>query len=349
MKIIYKIFLFGISFLLSFLILEFFISTTHIVDKSLNEVYSDIGRGRLANKAYVMFNEGFSIGHFNSFRYMGPSYPPEKKENTIRIALLGDSYVEGFQVFDRDHFRRILEDELSKKLKMNVEVLNFGRSGFDLGDMYAYNQTFVKEFNPDISLYFLSNVDLTPLFTDPLRMKVRLKNDSLVIVKEYPENYIRLYNKTKILIQYSSIFNMLNNGFKSVKERTIGPILLDKFYPNIHRTENENIEHNSVHITEITQKIVQNLNPIKDIVINRDSEALNNEFVSEIARNSILLINLSDTIDILKKSGIDPNYWKATKKEGHWNQQGHLAVGEFLAERLLQIIKESPDYQDNFK
>ena len=348
MKIIRNVFLFSIGFFLTFIALEVFISNTYIVNKSLNDVYADIGRGRRTNMFYVMFNEGFSMGRFNKFRYMGAEYPKEKDVNTLRIALIGDSFVEGFQVFDRDHFRRIIEVELSEKLNQNVEVLNFGRSGFDIGDMFAYNQTFVKEFNPDFSLFFLSNNDLIPRFSDPLRMKVRLKDDSLIVVKDYPSNYIQIFNRTKYLIQNSTIFTMLNSGHKLVKSDEFLHIIFDKFYPN--KLESDNEYSNSFSeipfaLPELTLGIVDNLNSAKDIIVNKDIKSLNQEMVSEIRRHTINYIDLQDTLYYMKENQVDPYYWKATKKTGHWNHQAHKAVGEYLAKSLYQIIQQNSAYK----
>ena len=64
-----------------------------------------------------------------------------KSANVLRIALIGDSYIEGFQLFERHHFKTYLEQKLSQKLKKKVEVLNFGIGGADLRGMYLrYDQ-----------------------------------------------------------------------------------------------------------------------------------------------------------------------------------------------------------------
>jgi len=346
-----NIFLFGLGFFVTFLLLEIYISQTYIVNRSLNDVYQDIGRGRRANLFYVMFNEGFSIGRFNKYRYMGPGYPKQKGENTIRIALLGDSFVEGFQVFDRNHFRYILENELSKKLNKKVEVLNFGRSGFDIGDMYAYNQTFIKEFNPDFSLYFVSNHDLMPQFSDPLRMKVRIEKDSLLIVKGYPEGYIKLFNKTKYLVQYSAIFNMLNNGQKLIKRNEHLQIIFDKFYPVAHNNENENIGYNNdstFYLPKITSRIVKGFDPSMDVIINRDLYPLPPNLVALINDYNIQYIDTRDTLIHIQANGIDPYYWKATNKRGHWNHEAHIAVGQYIALKLYEIINSQSENQSDF-
>ena len=333
MKAIYILFSFLLSFSISMVVLELFVSTTFIAEQSNNDVYNDIGRGRRAGFEYVKFGEGFSAGQFNEFRYMGPGYPYEKNPGTLRIALLGDSYVEGFQVFDRDHFRRILEDELKGRLNVNVEVLNFGRSGFDLADMYCYNETFVSEFNPDFSLYFVSNADLNPETTDPLRLTLKLEDDSLVISKQFPNSYLQVYNETKWLVQYSSILNMLNNCRKIAKSEGVLPILLDKLYPVLTITQSYGESRFIMPI--ITSKIVNHFNS-GDIIINRDQSKLEDEFIDSLSNNKLLLIDLSDTLQYMKDSGHNPNYWIATKKYGHWNQTGHKAVAKFISDRLLE-------------
>jgi lysophospholipase L1-like esterase len=331
---------FLLGFLGVLLILELFIQQTHIVDRSYNDVYEDIGRGRRANMPYMMFNEGFSIGRFNKYRYLGPDYPPEKDRSVIRIALLGDSFVEGFQVFNRDHFRSVLEAELSKKLAMPVEVLNFGRSGFDIGDMYAYKESFVEEFAPDYTLLFVANVDFYPQFTDPLRLKVRMSKDSLIIEKGFPRSYIALYNRTKILTQHSSLLNILNNGRKTIKTQGLLPILFEKFYP-VRKTQVAASPSNTEKkIPEITAKIFASFDTANTIIINRDVDVLAKEQRELVDSNHLRYIDLKDTLDILVKKGIDPYYWKSTKKRGHWNHKAHEAVGIFLADELAKQIDE---------
>ena len=77
-KLILNTTVFFLATISTFLLLELYLSSTHIVDPAYNEMYNDIGRGRRANFKYIMFNEGFTIGEFNGNRYLGPNYPKEK-------------------------------------------------------------------------------------------------------------------------------------------------------------------------------------------------------------------------------------------------------------------------------
>ena len=153
MKTIIQVILFCSSFVIVFTLCEVFIRTAHIENVSSTEFYDDIGRGRRKNLEYLYFNEGFGIGTFNEYRYIGEANSPEKQKNTIRVALLGDSYVESFQVFDRHYFGNIAENILKKKYPdKDFEFLNFGRSGFDIKNIYVYHKTFVEKFSPDFVL-----------------------------------------------------------------------------------------------------------------------------------------------------------------------------------------------------
>jgi len=57
----------------------------------------------------------------------------DKPPNTLRIAVLGDSYTEAFQVNREDAFWAVMEKDLNECKNLGhrqVEVLNFGQSGF---------------------------------------------------------------------------------------------------------------------------------------------------------------------------------------------------------------------------
>ena len=86
--------------------------------KKLGFVYSP-------DQDFVMFTEGFNIGHVNKDGFIGEDIETKKPNGTIRIALLGDSYVQGLHLFNRDHLSTILEDELKALTNKKVEVLKF--------------------------------------------------------------------------------------------------------------------------------------------------------------------------------------------------------------------------------
>ncbi len=341
MKLIKQIFLFGVALLFTLALSELFVRTSHLASVSYMEFYKDIGRGNRRNLNYLYFNEGFGIGRFNRYRYIGEPNPPLKKDNTIRIILMGDSYIEAFHVFERDYFGNIAENILANKFpKKRFELLNFGHSGFDIADIYAYQKIFADKFNPDFILYMLSKNDLEPKYVDKLRPKTILVNDTLTISYNFEPSDIKIYEKTKFLTQNSCILNMLNNGRRIARETPILSILLDKIY-TLYNPVHEKVitENNSKYlINSVTEKIVKSLDPQKIIFINRDIQELPREFQKLCFDNGYEYFDLSKKLNSMKEQGIDPFEWKVTKKRGHWNQFAHHIVGEEVAKIISKII-----------
>ena len=222
---------FGLAIIISLFFIELFARYAYIENRSLNDYYEDIGRGRRRNFNYVHFNEGFGIGRFNEQRFIGGDLVDNSPSGSIRIALLGDSYVESFQVFERDYFG----SKTSSILNFNypeerIDVMNFGRSGFGLKNVYAYHKSFVEGFDPDYVLYFISGDDIRSSSNDPLLPRVYSVDNELRIDHHIDPLKIEDYEKTKWLIQNIVLVNMINNCFKKAREVPLGSILLDKFY-----------------------------------------------------------------------------------------------------------------------
>jgi hypothetical protein len=78
-----------------------------------------------------------------------------KPLNTLRIAVLGDSFAEAMQVNQEETFGAILEKELQRCGNLhgrNIEVLNFGVAGFGTTQELLTLQHRVWKYSPDIVL-----------------------------------------------------------------------------------------------------------------------------------------------------------------------------------------------------
>ncbi len=83
-----------------------------------------------------------------------------KSHGTIRVALLGDSFVEALQVPIDQTAGRLLEEKLNAPLQRResperFEVLNFGISSHGLGQSYLTWKTYGRPFSPDYVFVFL--------------------------------------------------------------------------------------------------------------------------------------------------------------------------------------------------
>ena len=88
------------------------------------------------------------------------------------------------------------------------------------------------------------------------------------------------------------------------------------------------------------QNHIIQMDPKKDIIVNRDSEKLPKEFISLIESLGFNYIDLSDTIQSLKNQGQEPHFWEATSKSGHWNHTAHEAVSDYLFKQLIALKKQ---------
>ena len=199
------IFFFTFTFIFTLIVIELFMQNAGVGNLSISENDSLNGQALKKSTRLIKFNEGFYIGQTNKYGYYGPDYDTIKDKETLRIALIGDSYVEGHQVFDRNHFRFLLEKKLKDSLNRKVEVLNFGMSGFNLNDNYCYYNNFVKSFNPNLTLLFVSDEDLTSKSNNMRRPIARYENNELIIDYSFKNSKEFLYREKTSWLRGKSI------------------------------------------------------------------------------------------------------------------------------------------------
>ena len=333
---------FILSFVCVLVLLDIFISLASIETKSPNDFTEEYGRCRKSDMDYVYFNEGFSMGKFNAGRYLNSFYPKEKPNNVIRIGVIGDSYVEAFQVFERDHFIKITERKLNNENIDSVQILNFGRSGFDFGDMYVYYERLMKQYNCDINLFFVNNIDLNIKQNDVLIPKLKYSNKKLIITNdEVPKQYKESFINQILLSNLSSIYKMLNDSRKQIKSGELLPKLLDKFYRTSEvNKNNSSVEELNFQTSDLSFKILLKLQKEKSkiIIVNRDKVNLDSAFTSAINR-PLLYFNLTKESKLYKNNN-DMHYWNVSKKYGHWNVEGHKIISESLSKFLSNLKSE---------
>ncbi len=333
MKKVKGIILCALFFILTLVVSDIFINLTYISNVSSTDFYEDIGRGKRKNLSYVYFNEGFGIGRFNEHRFIGDDIV-KNEEDVIRFALIGDSYVEAFHVFQRDYFGNIADSILSVKFNKEFEFLNFGRSGFNISDMYAYQMNMIDKFKPDFFIYFISNDDLNLNNTDKLLPEASLIDDDLKIVLDFKEVDVKKYNNIKMFIQNSTIASMLNDCRKKLEVTSIWSVLLDKLY---RKPKKDYVEANKDLRTEldpVLKEIINNFNSERVLIVNRGREELNPKVQTLIEANNLRFIDFSVITKNMSKEGVDPYFWKVTKKKGHWNRVAHFTLGTELASFL---------------
>lgn len=99
--------------------------------------------------------EGESFVKINSDGLRDVEHSKQKPANTLRIAVIGDSYAEAFQVPMEQAFWKLAENNLKSCSKLNgqtIEVINFGVSGYGTAQQLITLQRQVFEYSPDVVL-----------------------------------------------------------------------------------------------------------------------------------------------------------------------------------------------------
>ena len=136
---------------------------------------------------FVFQSEGYSSNVINSQGLRDREHELQKPGGTFRIAILGDSFSEAFQVAQEHTFWSILERELQATPEFRsqtVEVINFGVSGFGTIQEWQMLEHYVGDYAPDLVLLaFLPGNDVRnnsrQLETDHRRPFAELRDGKL--------------------------------------------------------------------------------------------------------------------------------------------------------------------------
>jgi hypothetical protein len=151
-----KLLLVGASLLVTFVFLEVGLRAAGIVYGG-SFYQGDLVRGwsfRPGAHAWAVA-EGKEYVRINSDGFRDREHAIQKPPDTVRIAVLGDSYVEAMNVPSENAFPSLIERELSHCAAIGnrkVEVFNFGVSGYGTAHELLTLRERVWKYNPDIIL-----------------------------------------------------------------------------------------------------------------------------------------------------------------------------------------------------
>tara|TARA_B100001964_G_C14219074_1_gene594353 strand:+ start:952 stop:2154 length:1203 start_codon:yes stop_codon:yes gene_type:complete len=156
--------------------------------------------------SYYVENHEFNYTvYLNSDHFRDGEFSKEKRSDTFRIFLIGDSFVFGAGVKQENTFDNLLE---KKCRNVNCDVFNLGIAGISPSDYLKIAKQF-KDYDPDLvilSLYVGNDIETETSFLS----KVTTWLNSLQIVK------------------YISSFDLHNCSYPWVKDYNI-----DKFYEDL--------------------------------------------------------------------------------------------------------------------
>ncbi len=96
----------------------------------------------------------------NSKGLRGPDYDYPKPAGTRRVLVLGDSFVEGYQVSEDHLFTGVLEKLLNWDGMLTYEVINAGTNGYSTDQELIFFRTEGIQYKPDVTIlmFYLNDV-----------------------------------------------------------------------------------------------------------------------------------------------------------------------------------------------
>lgn len=245
-------FLFG-SFLISIVLLEILLRVTHLfgADTLVTERDPFIGYRYIPGHEYYSARENDHLitGRFNRYGWRDREWTLKKPSGVYRAAILGDSFVESFQVESDRTFLNLTADRMREVSPIPVELMNFGRSGFTQSEEYLVLQRSAARFKPDmVALFFFPENDIADISpkttTDSMRPYYLLSpTGKLSLDTSFRQtSKYRGHPVTLFLERNSVLAGFLHEKLESARERyfkRVGrdPRYGDGFDRNTHKLE----------------------------------------------------------------------------------------------------------------
>jgi hypothetical protein len=177
--------------------------------------------------------EGEAFIRINSDGLRDREHTRQKPADTYRIAVLGDSYAEAFQLPMEDAFWSVLETELGSCASLKpqqVEVLNFGVSGYGTAQELLTLRHHAWSYDPDLVLLAMLTANdlknnVRALERDPLRPYFVVNDGRLVLDDSYlQERHYQIRQTARVRILYalldnSRILQVVNESRNALKNR----------------------------------------------------------------------------------------------------------------------------------
>jgi hypothetical protein len=184
--------------LLALLLVEGVLYSVGLGEEDIYQFDKQIGFMHFPNKRVTWHSEGFSQSYFNADGLRDePNLTIAKPPGVYRIAFLGDSMVEGLQVDSEQTFAKLLQAQLRKN-GGNVQVINFGNSGYSTAQECMLLSGKVLKYQPDLVVLGYTNRDMFENWTAPDQtltnvrpMAVHLPGGKLVLDSSPVVNWMR--------------------------------------------------------------------------------------------------------------------------------------------------------------
>lgn len=165
-KLVANLLLLLATLLFCLLILELGLRLVSSQPISRKQIDADLGWYHVPNISFLYSRQEYTVPiRYNSWGMRDSEHQTQKSPGAFRIAILGDSFVEGREVVLDSVYSKALERYLRQRA-LNYETLNFGVNGYGTDQELMLLKKYVLKFDPDlVILAFCKNDILNNLIT----------------------------------------------------------------------------------------------------------------------------------------------------------------------------------------
>jgi len=354
-----------IGIFLSLIIIELLLSITKIIPMVPHFTHQSeiLGFEHIPNTKGTYSSQEFLVNvniNNQGFRH-DSDVSTSRREGIKRIALVGDSFVEGVQVDLNKTAGIRLEENLNFDSKTEkYEVLNFGVSGYGMDQKFLYLKKNVLAFQPDLVVLFFASNDLDDVRKNNI-VKINDKNE-LEFDKFPQEN--KYVTRIKDLLRHFYIANVLFRVKTNIHFKT-NQISSETRIPTEYQLYQGKMDNQSAYYFEIIKKLIiqskkitgdsgtklllvggvdktQTVNSYPNKftdqynVSNFEPDFINNLLGGFAQENNIEYLDL---LPVFKKVNNPADLFFA--KDGHWSQYGHEVVAEALKTKIDEMEGKS--------
>jgi hypothetical protein len=361
------------------LITEIILRTTHVFDAGVSYARPDsiLAYRFVPHAEYYYHDENPKAitGRINNFGWRDGDWTLEKPKGTTRIAIIGDSFVEAFQVELESTFVKILEQELSVQYNTRVEVMNFGRSGFTQTEQLLLLQSDVLKFSPDIVVACLLPANdiedvrratapnlLRPFFIhDPQRNSLMLDASFRETTEFRAKVFVDVFKRNSALLsllaqRYTSY--TIERGIKAKSaeaakkaEKIAGYMSLCSAHPDSEQAKSYTlnkflIERIAATCSEANVELVLLCFPTDAHLPEREREyvATDSTFKANFFEDDLARLSSALGIHYLGLQRVFRREYERNRRPLHWkhlNYEGHRITARELAKTLLPILNKT--------
>jgi lysophospholipase L1-like esterase len=353
--------------LIFFLILEFVVRAGSLEGEvfiTLDPCVGHINKPRISG--VHVFADSSNFVEFNSRGFHDTEHLIDRKNNTYRILVLGDSFTEALQVKRSEMFSYLLEKNLNE-MKLPVEVISLGISSYGTDQELMMYRCVGRLYKPDLVLLNFSANDSGDNYfkKSPYKPQFYLKNDELVLDHSYVSNIEnRIAERTSLSLEGIAFWFKENSYAARYIKKKLDIISANKNAGNVKESprntvallssDNDEEQEKAWHLTE---KLLEQLSKevgidgakfllikipgqpefpdeLKKIVSdsnNYDPE-LARKTLSQIANNiSVPYLDLQEAI--VGAGKFEDLYFPLDR---HWKPEGHVVAARTVADFIIK-------------